>query len=91
MADDTLVPPSAPSPPPAADDTATRLAELRAELKRVAPLVKVERVEATADGKAHVKASWERKRVAHVVEPPYTADDAEIAVLSVVIAQHKGG
>lgn len=69
-----------------------RLGELRAELKRLDPAgsVKVERVDATKDSKGHVKASWERKRVAHVVEPPHTLDDAEIAVLAVVTATLRG-
>lgn len=73
----------------------SRLEQLRAELKKLAPHVKVERVEAVPDAKdapgskAHVKASWDRKRVAHVVEPPHSLDDAEMAVLSVVIAQFK--
>lgn len=66
-----------------------RLVELRA-IVATFPSVKVERVEASekTETKAHVKASWGNKRVAHVAEKPFTLDDAERAVLEVVVAHH---
>lgn len=85
LAPEVLTPPVAKAP--------TRLETLRAKLAEIAPGVKVERVEADAkaESKAHVKCSFGRKRVAHVVEPPHSLDDAECAVLTVVIAHHMPG
>lgn len=80
---------SAPLPETAREPS--RLETLRTkitELRTRVPDLKVEVIEASAkdEVKGHVKASWGRTRVSHVVEPPFTLDQSEIAVLEVVIA-----
>lgn len=69
----------------------SRLEKLRAQfsdLQKRVPDLKLVRVEPSAEleRKGHVLATWGRTRVAHVVEPPHTIDDAECAVLEVTIA-----
>lgn len=81
------------APPDAPVPELSRLDALRAAVAKL-PAVTVKRVDAVPDSdkisgsKAYVLASWGNKRVAHVVEPPFSLDDAEIAVLSVVLANH---
>jgi hypothetical protein len=87
------VPKDAPAQEPApAKSEPSRLEVLRAkfaELQKRVPGLTVERVEPSkeAEEKGHVTAKWGRTRVSHVVEPPYSIDQSEAAVLEVVIAQ----
>jgi hypothetical protein len=91
--------PDGPTPPapPAVDPKIEKRDALRAEIAKLAS-VEVKRAAAVPDtkdvpgSKAHVVATFGggRKRVSHVVEHPFDLDDAEIAVLTVVLAHHKG-